>query len=278
VATPFAQDAFLRAVADTLDRVGPPAFEVMVVRVVGSATTEAFVLAWWEAAFRGREVVTYLVAARTLHQGGAVACTDKLDLSAEHTHTFGRRALAPRVIWVGDGRNHRGDLLLEVRRVTLEVWGNHNIRSLEAGVRSEGREELVSFEDIVDPVFVVGGVYAPKLDPSPAPSGDDPDVPRGEGFAKLVATGEDGGDGDVPRQAVNKVARLGYILRPTPPEDEGGVTRGLVQSALCRLDYIDRGLPAESILFLDIVHAAIACDYDFGEAQGSGSVPWFEFA
>jgi hypothetical protein len=94
----------------------------------------------------------------------------------------------------------------------------------------------------------------------------------------LIATGEDGGDGDVSRQTVDEIARPGYVLCPTASEDEGGVARSLVQGALCSLDYIDWGFPAERILLFEIVQTAITCNYDFSEAQRGGSVPWFEFA
>jgi hypothetical protein len=82
--------------------------------------------------------------------------------------------LALRVVRVQNGSNDSGCGQLEVGWVALEVRGNHDVRSLEARVGSEGFKQLSVFIDILNVVLKVRNINPPKLDPSPASGGDDP--------------------------------------------------------------------------------------------------------
>jgi hypothetical protein len=67
VATPLTEDAFLWAIADALHRMCASALEVVVVRVVWAAATEALVLTWGKPALGRGEVVAHLMAAGALN-------------------------------------------------------------------------------------------------------------------------------------------------------------------------------------------------------------------
>jgi hypothetical protein len=169
------------------------AFEVVVVGVMGAAAAEALVGAGRQPALRRREVVSHLVAARTLNERGAVARADEFDLPTEHADTLRRRALAASIVQVRDGRDDHCSALLEIQRVALEVGWDHDVCTLEAGIHSKSLQQLVALIDVVDLIFQVGHVHPPELDPSPALGGDDPNVALWEGFTQLFFAGEYGG-------------------------------------------------------------------------------------
>jgi hypothetical protein len=246
--------------------VGPSALEVVIVRMVGAATPEAFVGTRGKPAFGRGEIVSHHVAAGTLDEGGAVTRSYKLYLMPEHTYPLRRGTLAARVVRIGYGRNDCGSALFEVRGIALEVGGDHNVRALEAGVGGERCEELVTLVDVIDLVLNVGDVNTPKLDPSPAFGRDDPHVSCRERVTELVFAREDGGDGDVACQAVYEVACSGYALSPPSSEDEGGVARSFVEGTLGGLDDVDRCFPPECLLFLSVVHTAVPGDANLREA------------